>query len=305
MWFKNLQIYRIADWNITPAELEEKLSKRALQECLRMEMQSLGWVTPREEGENFVHVLGQHMLIALGIEKKLLPATVINQQAKERAVEMEQQQGYKPGRKQIKDIKEAVTVELLPRAFSQRRKTYAWIDPTGGWFIVDAANLGKADELIEMLFKSVDNVALKPIKTKLSPSTAMTDWLSGGELSSSFTIDQHCELRGKNDEKSTVCYNHHVLDSDEINRHVKAGKEAIKVAMTWQNKVSFIMHENLQLKRIAPLDILKEPVETDEELFNSDFTIMTGELMQLLPDVIDILGGEDGVLESVAISAKV
>ncbi len=293
MWFKNLQIYRIAEWNTTSAELEEKLSRRALQECLRMEMQSLGWVTPRDEGESFVHVLGQHMLIALGVEKKLLPATVVNQQAKERAVEMEQQQGYKPGRKQIKDIKEAVTIELLPRAFSQQRKTYAWIDPTGGWFVIDAPNLAKADELIETLFKSIDNVTLKPLKTSLSPSTAMTDWLSGGDLSSSFTIDQHCELRGKNDEKSTVSYNHHVLDSEEITRHVEAGKEATKVAMTWQNKISFILHENLQLKRITPLDILKEPVETDEELFNSDFMIMTGELMQLLPDVINILGGEE------------
>ena len=293
MWFKNLQIYRIAEWNTTPAELEEKLSRRALQECLRMEMQSLGWVTPRDEGESFVHVLGQHMLIALGVEKKLLPATVVNQQAKERAVEMEQQQGYKPGRKQIRDIKEAVTIELLPRAFSQQRKTYAWIDPTGGWFVIDAPNLAKADELIETLFKSIDNVTLKPLKTSLSPSIAMTGWLSGEDLSSSFTIDQHCELRGKNDEKSTVSYNHHVLDSEEITRHVKAGKEATKVAMTWQNKISFILHENLQLKRITPLDILKEPVETDEELFNSDFMIMTGELMQLLPDVIDILGGEE------------
>ncbi len=293
MWFKNLQIYRIANWNITPAELEEKLSQRALQECLRMEMQSIGWVTPKDDGENFVHVLGQHMLIALGVEKKLLPATVVNQQAKARADEMEQQQGYKPGRKQIKDIKEAVTIELLPRAFSQQRKTYAWIDPTGGWFVIDASNLGKADEFIETFFKSVDNVSLKPLKTHLSPSTAMTGWLSGGELSSSFSIDQHCELRGKNDEKSTVSYNHHVLESEEILRHVKAGKEAIKVAMTWQNKVSFVLHENLQLKRIAPLDILKEPIETDEELFNSDFIIMTGELMQLLPDVIDSLGGEE------------
>lgn len=293
MWFKNLQIYRIADWNITLAELEEKLSRRALQPCLRMEMQSIGWVTPRDEGESFVHALGQHMLIALGVEKKLLPATVINQQAKERVVEMEQQQGYKPGRKQIKDIKESVTIELLPRAFSQRRKTYAWIDPVSGWFIIDAPNLARADELIEMLFKSVDNVALKPIKTNLSPSSAMTSWLSGGDLSASFTIDQHCELRGKNDEKSTVSYNHHVIDSEEIVHHVKAGKEVIKLALTWQSRVSFILHENLQLKRIVPLDILKEPVETDEELFNSDFTIMTGEFKRLVPDVIDMLGGEE------------
>ncbi|MDP1558668.1 MAG: recombination-associated protein RdgC [Nitrosomonas sp.] len=293
MWFKNLQIYRIGDWNITPVDLEEKLSKRALQECLRMEMQSSGWIPPREGGENFVHVLGQHMLIALGVEKKLLPANVINQQAKERTIEIEQQQGYKPGRKQIKDIKESVTLELLPRAFAQRRKTCAWIDPAGGWFVVDTPNVTKADELLEVLFKSVDNVVLKPVKTHLSPSSAMTSWLSGSDLPGSFTIDQHCELRGRSDEKATVSYNHHVLDSEEITRHVRAGKEATKLAMTWGSKISFILYENFQLKRITPLDIIKEPVETEEELFDSDFAIMTGELMQLLPDIIDILGGEE------------
>lgn len=293
MWFKNLQIYRITDWNITPADLEERLSKRALQECLRMEMQSIGWIPPREQGESFVHVLGRHMLIALGVEKKLLPATVINQQAKERAIEVEQQQGYKPGRKQIKDIKETITVELLPRAFAQRRKTCAWIDPVGGWFVIDSPNTAKADELLEVLFKTIDNVALKPIKTQLSPASAMTSWLSGSDLPASFTIDQHCELRGRNDEKATVSYNHHVLDSEEITRHVRAGKEATKLAMSWGNKVSFVLFENFQLKRITPLDIVKEAAETEEELFNSDFTIMTGELVQLLPEIIDILGGEE------------
>jgi recombination associated protein RdgC len=49
----------------------------------------------------------------------------------------------------------------------------------------------------------------------------------------------------------------------------------------------------VQLRRIAPQDILKESTESAEELFVSDFTIMTGELSQLITDLIDALGGED------------
>jgi recombination associated protein RdgC len=83
------------------------------------------------------------------------------------------------------------------------------------------------------------------------------------------------------------------LEAEETTRHIRAGKRVIKLAMTWNSKVSFVLQDNLQLRRITPLDILKEPTESDEELFASDFAIMTGELSQLITDVIDALGGED------------
>ena len=293
MWFKNLQIYRITSWNITSSTLEEKLSSYPLQKCLSMEMQSRGWVLPRDENEKFVHVLGQHMLISFGVERKLLPATVINQLTKERAAEIANQQGFVPGRKQIKDIKEDVMVELLPRAFALRRKTNAWIDPAGGWFVIDASSPVKADEFLEVFYKTVDDVKLKPLKTNLSPAAAMTGWLSGNEIPNLFTVDRQCELRGMDDEKATISYVRHDLDAAEIRDHTQKGKEATKLAMTWRDKVSFMLQENMQLKRIAPLDILKEPAETEEEQFNSDFAIMTGELKQLLADITDVLGGEE------------
>lgn len=293
MWFKNLQLYRITSGEITPEQLEEALSLHSLQQCMQMEMQSRGWLPPREEKENFVHIFGRHMLIAFGVEKKLLPATVINQHAKDRIIQTEQQQGYKPGKKQIRDIKESVLIELLPRAFTQRRTTYVWIDPKEKWLVIDTANMNKADELLETLFQSVDNFTLEPLDTKTSPSAAMTRWLSGDEPPSVFTIDRDCELQGMEDEKTTVRYTHHTLEAAETLRHIKTGKKVTKLAMTWANKISFVLHDNLQLRRIAPLDILKESAETTEELFDSDFAIMTGELSQLLPDMVDALGGED------------
>lgn len=293
MWFRNLQAYRITSGNITLNSLEEALSQQALQQCMQMEMQSRGWVMPREEQQNFVHAYGQQWLIALGVEKKLLPAGVINQHAKNRITQIEQMQGYKPGKKQVRDIKEATIIELLPRAFTQRHKTYAWIDAVKNRLIIDTASANKAEEFVEGLIKSVHGFTLAPLETKISPSSAMTRWLSGDDLPSIFTIDRDCELQGMNDEKATVKYTHHVLDADETARHIRAGKKVIKLAMTWNSKISFVLHDNLQLRRIAPQDILKEPTESTEELFASDFAIMTGELSQLITDVIEVLGGED------------
>lgn len=294
MWFKNLTLYRLKTWNINAVILEERLQRLSLQPCSGLDMQSRGWVPPKGENEPLVHTLGPQLLISLGVEKKLLPSTVINQFAKARAAEIEEQQGYKPGRKQMKEIKEAVTDDLLPRAFALRRKTYAWIDPAGGWMAVDASSVGKADEMIEMLHKSLDGIAFAPVMTAMSPVTAMTGWLSGNALPGNFTIDQDCELRSRGETGATVRYVRHSLEDEEIRKHIKAGKEATRLGLTWADRISFVLHENLQLKRIAPLDLIKDlAAEHDQDdSFDTDFAIMSGELGKMLPAVIELLGGE-------------
>jgi recombination associated protein RdgC len=55
-----------------------------------------------------------------------------------------------------------------------------------------------------------------------------------------------------------------------------------------------VLHENLQIKRLAPLDIIKEQaaLSADDDAFDTDVALMTGELRKLIPNLIDILGGE-------------
>jgi recombination associated protein RdgC len=66
--------------------------------------------------------------------------------------------------------------------------------------------------------------------------------------------------------------------------------------MTWGDRISFVLDDKLQLKRLAFLDILKESTdgqaENEEERFDLDFALMTGELARLLDDLLAALGGE-------------
>lgn len=121
-WFKSASIYSLTAPMDGADLLAERLAPLAFEPGSSIEMQRLGWVPPREGGA-LVHAVGEHYLIALRSEKKLLPSSVVNQVAKAKAQEIEEQQGYKPGRKQMREIKEAVTDELLPRAFALRRDT--------------------------------------------------------------------------------------------------------------------------------------------------------------------------------------
>jgi recombination associated protein RdgC len=290
MWFRNLLIYRLAGEMVTPAELEACLAKQILQGCLGLEPQSRGWVPPGIAEADLVYSYGQQILIALGTEKKLLPASVVNQLARVRAGEMELHQGYAPGRKQMKEIKEAAYRELLSRAFAVRQRSHAWIDPVDGWFVVEGASVSRADTLIET-FNNSTGIGLKRIRTNMAPTSAMTAWLSGDDPPAIFSVDSDSIFRSREDKKVSVSYVRQSPDVQEITRHVRTGKEVIRLAMTWRDRISFILDENLQLKRLTLLDIDREPAETAEEQFDSDFFLMTSELRQLLPDLIEILGG--------------
>lgn len=294
MWFKNLHLYRLPKpWNITAAELEAQLDRHALQACGASDAQSTGWVPPRT-GAPLLHSVNRQHLLALGIEQKLLPASVVKQFADDRAREIADAEGRKVGRKEMREIREEMRLQLLPRAFVRRRTTWGWIDPVNGWLAVDAGAAGKAEEFVEQLRKSLDKLPAKPLRVVRSPSAAMTGWLADGDAPAGFTLDQDLELRSP--EQARVRYVKHALEGAEIRQHIAGGKTATKLAMTWNDRISFVLTEDLQLKRLAFLDLLKEESEQQsddaDERFDLDFALMSGEVARLLDDLVEALGGE-------------
>ena len=300
MWFKNLQLYRLPQpWTIDLAKFEEQLARGVFTKCPSNLPLSRGWISPRKDGA-LIYASNHQWLIALAIEQRLLPSSVVNDEARERAEAIEEQQGYAPGRKQLKEIKERVTEELMPRAFTRKRSSFIWIDPVNGWFVVDAGSQGKAEEVIEHLRHCLDEFPLTPLHTQLSPQSAMADWLAGGEVPAGFTVDRDCELKAVGEEKAAVRYVRHPLDGDEISGEIKAhlgaGKLPTRLALTWDERISFVLTEKLEVKRLAFLDILKEEAEKSaehaDEQFDADFALMTGEFARFLPQLVAALGGE-------------
>ncbi len=295
MWFKNLQVYRCpAPWDITPQQLQELLSRHAFRSASSFELQTQGWASPREN-DLLVHAVNGQFLITLGAEKKLLPASVIKEVTKAKAAALEELQGFKPGRKQLRDMKEQVTDELLPRAFNVRRNTHVWINPAAGWLVIDSSSPAKADEVLALLNKSIEGVHFERLEVALSPTLAMTAWLAADDVPAGFTVDQETELQSPIEEKATVRFVRHTLDPKEVQRHITAGKQCTRLALTWENRVSFVLTDSLTLKRVTPVDVDKERedgvVLVEEERFDSDFTLMTGELGHMIADLIEALGG--------------
>lgn len=297
MLFKNLLVYRLGrKWALDAARLGEQLARQPLQPPGSFAMDSRGWLPPREEDERFVYDQERHWLFMLGNEQKLLPASVIKQAAKDRAAQISVAHGRPVGRKEMRDIRDRVTNELLPRALAKRSTLRAWLDEKNRLLIIDTSTDKKAEEFLEALRRAEEDFPCRRLETKLSPGSAMTRWLIEQDAPLGFSIDQDLELQAADMSKATVRYVRHALEGKDIRDHIAAGKTVMKMGLTWKDRVSFMLDEQLHISRVSFVDIVREETGAEaadaEEQFAIDYALMTGELAQMIADLVTALGGE-------------
>lgn len=293
MWFKNLILYRFENaWALPAGALEEKLAERTLQPCSAMSAVSRGWVPPIDD-KPLVQGVERHLLIALGVEQKLLPSSVLNEEVKKRASKFEREKGFKPGRKQLRDFKEIASTELLPRAFTRRSTTRAWIDPAAGRLIVDASSPARAEHVVEFLRETLGELPVSMPQTETSPGQKLTDWLSARRAPGRFDLSEECELTSGDAAKSVVRYVRHNLDVQQIQRHLEEGLRANKLAMNWNGRLSFVVNDKLEIKRLKfmEMDEIDDGPEIDPgRQFEAEFTLMTGQVGPMIDDLLNAFG---------------
>src|SRR5580698_2342673 len=293
MLFKNLFVYRLpTDWSWTAGELEARLAGHVLRPCGHFDMLVRGWQSVTKGGR-LLHTVGQHHMLSLGTNQKLLPATIIRQVAEERAEAQATEQGFPVGRKQMRDIKGRVADELRPRAFTRRITTRAWIDSRSGWFVIDAAGGPRAESVLETLVATLGSFVPLPLEGARSPHMLMSSWLMQGDAPFRFAIDDDLELQTADGTKSSIRYVHHPLDGKDIRSHLAGGKYPTRLGLTWNGRVSFVLTDKLCLRRIKFLEVGKDRSDAEEgesaEQFDIDFAVMAGELSALLTDLAQII----------------
>ena len=293
--FKNLIVYRIAaGWSVSAAQMEESLAKARFVECGATQPLSVGWVEPRGVAHGpLAEVVAGQLLLRLATEQKVLPGPVVKRRVDEMAAQIEKSSGRKPGKKQKKELKEDAVLELLPQAFTKQAAIKVWLNPKDRLLMIDASSPAKADEVVTQLVKAADGLALTPLHTAQSPAAAMSEWLTSGEPPAGFSIDRECELKSADETRSAVRYARHALDIAEVRQHIANGKLPTQLALTWRGRVSLLLTEAMQIKKIAFLEgVFEGGKPAKDEAFDADAAIATGELGQLIPDLIDALGGE-------------
>ncbi len=298
MWFKNLSIFRLTEaFTLTAEELEEKLAVLAFRPCGSHEDFTLGWVSPIGKAAPLVHSANGFMMICTKKEERVLPASVLNEMMQEKIEETEEKEGRKLSKKERTAIKDELIFELLPRAFTFSRKLFAYIDVKGGFLVVDSASANKAEDLLSLLRKCLGSLPAVPLNTVEKPIATMTEWLISQKTPKDVTVEDECELRAPEEAGGVIRCKRHDLSLPEIKNHLDIGKQVIKLALNWDDRLSFILDENLSVKRLKFLDLIQDQVtetNADDEAarFDVDFSIMSLELANFIPRLLEVFGGE-------------
>ncbi|MDX8389960.1 MAG: recombination-associated protein RdgC [Mariprofundaceae bacterium] len=295
MWFRNIHFYSFEEsFKMTGAELNKALESRKARNCGQMETDCEGWTKPLGlEGRMLVHETDGRLMICLRREDKVLPASLLRERVEEKAFVIAQEAGRPVGRKERADIKDQVLQELLPRALVRASHTYACIDPKNGWLIVNASSAKKSEELILLLRKTLGILNVILPQTNTSPEAAMTQWLSNEQsLPQGFDLEDECELRSSGELTSVIRCKHVDVESSEIRAHVSAGKRAFRMAMNWQGKLSFVLHDDLSIRRIHYDTELMDQADANDDgiaQFDADFAMMGAELSAFIPALLSAL----------------
>ena len=295
-WFKNVMIYRLTkslDW--TSQKLQTALEQEIFHPCGQSDMSKFGWTNPLRGSELLHFSVGKQILLLARKEEKILPNHVVKRELDERVNLLEEKENRKLKKTEKQALKDDVIAILLPRAFSKTQQTAIWIDSETNLIYVDAASSKRAEDTLALLRKSLGSLPVVPLAFANEPTTVMTDWIAQDNLPEYLTALEEAELKAPDD--AVIRCKNHPLDSEEILSHLQKGKLVTKLALDWDEHLSFVLNDDGSLKRLKFADQIREKnddilKEDYAQRFDADFVLMTGELAKLTENLIDDFGGE-------------
>ena len=230
-------------------------------------------------------------------EEKMLPANVVKRELAHRIESLEEKENRKLKKNEKQTLKDDVVMNLLPRAFSKNQYTALWIDTESGLLHLDAASAKRAEDVLALLRKSLGSLPVVPLAFANEPSTILTDWITQDNLPHWLIALEEAELRGSQEDSVIRCKKQ-PLENEDILALLQEGKKVVsKLALEWEDTLTFVFNEDGSLKRLKFADSVREKNEdiSKEDFakrFDADFVLMTGILAKLTENLLEAFGGE-------------
>lgn len=286
MFFRNLTLFRFPT-SLDFTDLESHLEPVRLKPVGALELSSRGFVSPfGRDGEALSHRIADALWLTVGGEDKLLPGAVVNDLLAKKLAEMEQKEGRKPGGRARKRLKEDLVHELLPRAFVRPSRTDALIDLEHGICVVDTSSRKNAENVVSEIRHALGSFPALPLNAEVAPRAVLTGWIAGEPLPEGLSLGDECELKDAADKGAVVKCQRQELTGDEIGKHLEAGKQVTRLALTLDDHVSFVLGEDLVIRKFKLLDGAVDQLESTERddiraELDARFALMAGEVKRL------------------------
>ena len=307
MFFRNLVLFYL------PAEARGTLRAMARSGSLQSHLFDMplrpvgpaeffteGWVSPYPPGsEALLMSCGDAVLVTLGTETRQLPASAVNRELEAKIAQLEAA-GHKLGGRARKRLRDDIVAELLPRAFVKAGRLSAYVDLGRGFVAVDTTSTKAAERVISALRMTLGSFPALPMSAERSVVAVLTSWLAGEPLpdlgeDESLLLGDACVLKDPTDTGATVRFPGAELGGSEIEEHLRAGRQCASLALEIREHLSFILTDDLRVRRLRFGDAATFPLDTMElEGANAEldarFAIMAGELRQLFDVLQPALG---------------
>ncbi|MCF7221759.1 recombination-associated protein RdgC [Marilutibacter chinensis] len=286
MFFRNLTLFRFPTTQKFD-DLDAGLDECRLKPVGPLELSSRGFISPfGRDADALSHSVGDAMWLTVGGEDRLLPGSVVNDMLAKKLAEIERKEGRKPGGRTRKRIKDELITDLLPRAFIKPGRTDALIDRGHGIVVVDTSSRKNAETVVSEIRRALGSFPALPLNAEVAPRAVLTGWVAGEPLPDGLSLGDECELRDPVDQGAVVKVQRMELQSDEINKHLESGKQVTRLALNLDDHVSFVLGEDLVIRKFKLLDGAVDELENTEaedmraEL-DARFTLMAGETRRL------------------------
>ena len=292
MWFKQVTPFRVFELPETE-RLEIALAESWFCSISGLDWFSEGFYCPVPFGNPIIFEAQNTMLISLMREEKVLPSAAIKHKLDERIIKIQTKEGRNVGRKEKQELREAIIDNLLPKALTKRSRTNGLLDT--GWLWVDTASRHKAENLLTKLREALGGLPAQQPLARQSPASLMTNWLLQGEAQGRFVLDSDVTLVGAGDVASKVKISRKDLTAEDVVQHAKNGMKVTELGLIWNDRVAFILTQDLTLKRIQWLDVVQEEAEGScddaESMAYATQLLMAAALSVILGELVDLLGG--------------
>lgn len=303
MWIRNLCVFLGTEpFQWTAAELEEKLADALCPDCGNQTVSVAGFVPPIKGEHAMVHVIDGLAICVHQEISRVLPGPVLTEEVEERVERIEANEGRKVSRREKADIKDQAHFELLPRAFTRAKRTPVIIDLRSSRVWVDVGSEKRAEEVVGALREALGSLPVKRADGRVAPAEELSRWVEDANtLPNGFECGDRCSFESTDEVKSTIRVTAMDLQSEEVQAHLAAGMQAVKLNVAVDDAIEFDIDENLDLKRIRALDLIQDDLDSlDADDAVAELTARVALQGEALRGVLDRLYTHFGVTDEAA-----
>lgn len=291
MFFKSIFAYQLPEgFILNPIDLESALEAAPLLPLTKANPQGSGAVATHEDRmcisvENF-------SVWTFGTESWILPASVVKAFLEEKFKEYKLRNGYEPGRKVKRDMKDDAIVNLRTDPFKKRRSTRVIYDVKRNRLLVDARSAGASEDALGFLQKLLGGLPCTPILTNDIPlSMIMTRWITTQTVGCNFSLNQSFVLESPTKEGTKISYKTYDENARDVQDHLAEGMTAASVAVQWADTLRLTVKPTGQLAGVKYIG-MDEPASSDADNFRNELLVGATFMSKMVDDFLAAVTGK-------------